>query len=364
MSAATANVIAVLGADRRVHCGYVRVVADGSAAGKCSVDWFLIESSSHLPSPIISAPEVAIFQGVLHVFVCCTDRHIYHSCQLPTEDGAAWSDWTPVSDMVACERPASVVFREELHLFMRAAGDHVLVRSLDVAGKWGPISDLPPKCGVSASFPTATASSDALHVFTRGLDDRLFTNVLAAPPITTSNTPWTGRAAPRWLGWRVFPGGATSRDSPYAAAMSDGRLVLVVCGADGRFYWASSSASRATSGGAASGWTGFAAMPSVLLGAGVGLEAVAFVEIPDASGASRLLAVARDTAGSLHHASLAAPAPPTLTGPAAPAAVPAPAPSLPGSSGSVRETWTAWAPLSTPGLIAAGPSMCIGDLCA
>eukprot|EP00048_Salpingoeca_helianthica_P021383 m.11944 g.11944 ORF g.11944 m.11944 type:complete len:385 (+) comp5908_c0_seq1:135-1289(+) len=382
MSGGKAAVIAVLGGDRRVHCGQLVLTpsADGSTPFKCSVSWFLLENSAVMPSPIISAPEVVIFQGLLHVFVVCTDKIVYHTHQLPAERGRSWSAWNPVSDRVTSDPPSTAVFRNELYVFMRSGGDHVSVRTLSAEGKWGAITELLPKCGVSACSPAAASVGDALHVFTRGLDDRLYANVLAAPPAALGVTSSESESAPRWLGWHVFPGGATSGESPCAAAVeSAGRVVVLVRGRDSRVHWASSAATRATSGGAASGWTGFVTMPSVPVAGEGSVGGLACVEVPT-TGGPVLLAVARDTLGALHHTRLGSStggagaevragarvsggatgdssrslAPEALAGAPAPAGSAAPS--------NIGGVWTAWEGLEAPGLIAAGPSLCVGEL--
>jgi len=117
-----------------------------------------------------------------------------------------------------------------VELFIRGNDDHIYSNGMDRGAKFGEASDftrwveVPPGGAETGSEPAAVIHQDALKLFIRGLDDRIYENdfrpILRDPDVYA------------WSGWSEVFGNGFTLSGPAAVVDNEGTLRLFVRGLD------------------------------------------------------------------------------------------------------------------------------------
>lgn len=171
------------------------------------------------PTPFASGASLVFFQGGLFVFAVCASKKLHYNVM---NAAGAWGGWTMMPDGGTEHPPAAVVHNNALHLFVRGNDTRVYTKKLE--GAWTPWVEMPGS-GLTPSSPAAAAAGGRLLVVVQGTDHHIYEN--------------GDHGSGFQHAWTKLSCGGMTHHAP-AATVHDGRIVLFVRGTDGALYTAES----------------------------------------------------------------------------------------------------------------------------
>jgi hypothetical protein len=170
------------------------------------------------PTPVeaVSAPSLASFNSALFAFVLGTDRKLYYNVQ---GYHGAWGGWVSFPDGEFQSEPFAVVSQNTLFVFARGTNDAIYYKTLThVWSNWTEI----PGGGRTPSGVNAVPVGSDLHLFVRGVDQLIYTNILGANG--------------QWGGWVEVPGSGGTSAAPRAVVMEGAIFIAVRAIRDNHVY--------------------------------------------------------------------------------------------------------------------------------
>ncbi|TDC25258.1 hypothetical protein [Kribbella albertanoniae] len=203
-----------------------------------------------------SAPAAASWgTGHYEVFALDQNKHLKHNWYRFSEQ--RWSGWYgwPNDTMELQGAPAAAAYaKDRLHVFARGLDNRMYQRFLTAPGVWSGWVPMGDKEFTSSPGAVSWGPTH-LEVFALGADSKVWHS-------------WFDFTAKAWTTWYVLDGAQTFKEAPAAASWAPGRLNLFALGTDNRMWqrhltdqpgvwsaWAPMGDEQFTSGPAAASWT-------------------------------------------------------------------------------------------------------------